>query len=167
MEKKIILFITTLLLINCSSSSNTKNNSIDNTYKLELGILAGDKVDDFLNQLTQRYGFELSRNENTSNISGFYAETYLKERQPFADELSKGLGTVFNRVIVKADLVRNRTSTLSLTDLFYDIDIEIIQEGKKVNSEDILPFNFTDQGYDFTKDLAYDLKDLIQARIIQ
>lgn len=167
MKHSLILICASFIISSCSSSLKTANSRIDNSYKLELGILAEDKVDVFLNQLTQRYSFELARNEKTSNISGFYAETYLRERQPFLDEKREGIVIIFNKVIVKGDLIRNRTSTLSMTSVYYEIEVEIIQEGKMIDSEDILPFSFTEKGRNYAKDLAYDLKDLVRARIIQ
>lgn len=149
------------------SGCRITDSKIDNKYKSELGIIAEDKVEDFLNQVSQRYGYELSRKENYSNISGFYAETFWKLRVPFEDERKKNIEEVNTKLIITGKLIRNRTSTLSLTEVFYEIDLEVIQQGKELFKDQFYAFSFTEKGYDYVKDLSNNLKDFVEARLIQ
>lgn len=160
------LILLLMVVISCGSSNGLKDR-IDNKYNLELGIIAEDKVDNFLNQVALRYGYEIARRENYSNTTGFYVETFWKQRLPFLDEQKKNIEQVNTKLIIKGKLIRNRTSTLSLSEVFYEIDLEVLQKGREKFKNDFVAFSFTNQGYDYVKDLSYDLKDFVQARLIQ
>jgi len=161
-----LLILSLILFTGCKSISDVKG-SIDNSYKLELGIIAEDKVDNFINEFTYRYSFEIARDDNISNISGFYKDTYWRTRLPFDDEASLGFEDIYNKVIIKGSVIRNRTSTLSLNQVYYEIDIEILQEGKRRFTGEVIPFDFTEEGKEFTVNLARNLRDIVEAKIIQ
>jgi hypothetical protein len=155
-----------LLMISCSSS-NSLDSRIDNKYELEIGTIASDKVDNFLNRVTQRYGYEIARRENYSTLGGFYVETYWKEREAFDDEKTLNYEKIQTQLIFKSKVAKDRRSDLSYNSVYYDVEVEIRQKGKKMSSLDFEKFEYTSKGKDFVKDLAYEFKDYITGSLIQ
>lgn len=160
------LILLLLVGMSCSSSKGL-NDGIDNKYDLELGIIAGDKVDNFVNRVTQRYGYDIARNERYSTIGGFYIESYWTNREPFEDERSLGYEAIQTQLIFKSKLVKDRTSTMNFSAAFYDVEVEIRQRGKKISGMDFEKFDFTDKGKDYVKNLAYEFKDYITGTLLQ
>ncbi|MFY0683970.1 MAG: hypothetical protein JXR20_05405 [Balneola sp.] len=160
------LFILLIVGVSCGSSSGLKD-GIDNKYDLELGVIAEDKVDNFVNRVIQRYGYDIARNEKYSSMGGFYIESYWTEREPFADERSLGYEAIQIQLIFKSKLSRDRSADISYNTAYYDVDVEIRQRGKKISGMDFEKFSFTDEGKDYVKDLAYELKDYITGTLLQ
>lgn len=155
-----------LILISCSSSKGLKD-GIEDKYDLELGIIAEDKVENFLNRVSQRYGFEIARNEKYSSLGGFYVESYWEDREAFEDEKSLGYETIQNQLIFKSKLAKDRRGDLSYNTAYYEVEVEIRQKGKKISGVDFERFSFTVQGKNYVKDLAYEFKDYITGTLIQ
>lgn len=170
MNRALVLPYALMLLlivgISCSTSKGL-NNAIDNKYDLELGVIAEDKVDNFINRVTQRYGYDIARNEKYSTLGGFYIESYWTVREPFGDERSLGYESIHTQLIFKSKLVTNRTSTMNYSTAFYEVDVEIRQKGKKLSGLDYVKFSFTKEGKDYAKNLAYELKDYITGTLLQ
>lgn len=162
-----LIFATLFLLMISCSSSGSLENSIDNKYEMEIGTIASDKVDNFLNRVTQRYGYEIARRENYSTLGGFYVETYWKERESLDDEKELGYEKIQTQLIFKSKVAKDRRSDLSYNNVYYEVEVEIRQRGKKISSLDFEKFEYTDKGKDFVKDLAYEFKDYITGSLIQ
>ncbi|MEQ8577948.1 MAG: hypothetical protein RIC57_07880 [Balneola sp.] len=159
----------TLLIFLLAACSSTKNSSSDvkNSYSLELGDIAEDKVENLFNYLTQRYNFEISRKDNYSSTTGFYAETFWKEREPFDDEKELGISKVQVKVILTSKVARGKTGEFSASAVSYEVDSEVIQQVLKVGSSDFVPFTYTDKGKDYVKNLSYELRDYVRGTLLR
>jgi|AntRauTorcE11897_2_1112592.scaffolds.fasta_scaffold23091_2 hypothetical protein len=155
------------LILSCSSSSSLKN-GIDNTYSKELGYMPVDKVNNFLNQvLVQRQRFEISRNEQYSASSGFYVETFWKERDAFESEKELGYSKVQVQLILTSKAERGKSATSSISSVVYVVDGKVTQQGLNSSTNQYEDFTFTREGKDYVKDILNDLKDFISGSMLR
>lgn len=120
-----------------------------------------------MNQVVQRYRFEISRRDEYSSSGGFYIETFWKEREVFEGEKELGFSKVQVKLILTSKAERGKSDQISIANVVYDVDSEIRQQGFNQTTNEYEDFSFTTDGKDYAKGILNALKDFIESSFMR